>query len=78
LWKILDDDYIRTSMTHVLLYANKQDLPGALKPQEVMEARDVYYYGGEYNNVNEKLLFNNYATNSLEIIQYQYTTILNR
>ena len=28
-------------MTHVLLYANKQDLPGALKPQEVMEEMQI-------------------------------------
>jgi hypothetical protein len=31
LWKILDDDYIRSTMTHVLLYANKQDLPGEVE-----------------------------------------------
>lgn len=41
LWKILDDDYTRPTLTHVLIYANKQDLPGAMSPTEVMEEMGV-------------------------------------
>lgn len=41
LWKILNDELTRESLTHVLIYANKQDLPGAMSPTEIMEAMEV-------------------------------------